>query len=193
MHIKEIPVAHLRPYEKNPRINDHVVKNLAQIIAEFGFQVPLVIDANKTIITGHTRWKAAQLLGFETVPCVVAESLTKEQAQQFRIIDNKISEKARWDYPLLQAELEEIGFDNDILSLAFDQHEMDVLTQADFNPTPAAEDPASDVKVKLIELTLTEEQYEVFRRAKDKIIKVVDEEDVTDGRALELICAEFLA
>lgn len=56
------------PYEKNPRKNDMAVDKVAQSIKEFGFKQPIVIDKNKTIIVGHTRWKAALKLNLDKVP-----------------------------------------------------------------------------------------------------------------------------
>lgn len=44
MNIIEKRLDELRPYERNPRINDISVHNVANSIREFGFKVPLVID-----------------------------------------------------------------------------------------------------------------------------------------------------
>ncbi len=88
---------------------------VANSIKEFGFRVPIVIDSDNTIVCGHTRWKASKLLNMETVPCVVADDLTEEQIKAFRIADNKVSEMAGWDFPMLDAELAEIEMlDNEI-------------------------------------------------------------------------------
>lgn len=108
MNIIEKRVKDLKPYEKNPRKNDDAVQYVANSIKEFGFRVPIVIDSNNTIVCGHTRWKASKLLNMETVPCVVADDLTEEQIKAFRIADNKVSEMAGWDFPMLDAELAEI-------------------------------------------------------------------------------------
>jgi site-specific DNA-methyltransferase (adenine-specific) len=91
------------------------VQYVANSIKEFGFRVPIVIDSDNTIVCGHTRWKASKLLNMETVPCVVADDLTEEQIKAFRIADNKVSEMAGWDFPMLDAELAEIEMlDNEI-------------------------------------------------------------------------------
>ena len=108
MNIIEKRVKDLKPYEKNPRLNDDAVKYVAESISQFGFRVPIVIDKDNNIVCGHTRWKACKLLNMETVPCVVADDLTEEQIKAFRIADNKVSEMAGWDFPMLDAELAEI-------------------------------------------------------------------------------------
>lgn len=123
MVVQNIAIVNLSPYEKNPRRNDRAVKYVAESIRKFGFRVPLVIDRHKVIVAGHTRYKAAQELGLETVPCVVADDLTEEQVRAYRLADNKVSELAQWDNDLLAAELtslaafdmSEFGFDTPLL------------------------------------------------------------------------------
>lgn len=111
MTIKEIKRTDLIPYENNPRINDAAVEAVANSIKQFGFKVPIVIDKNNVIVAGHTRHKAAELLGLEKVPCIVAADLTPEQIKAFRVADNKTAELAEWDFEKLEAELADIDFD----------------------------------------------------------------------------------
>lgn len=61
--IKYISLDSIKPYENNPRKNDEAVQYVIKSIQEFGFKVPIVIDKNNVIVTGHTRYKAAQELG----------------------------------------------------------------------------------------------------------------------------------
>jgi len=98
----------LKPYENNPRFNDDAVEYVAKSIKEFGFKVPIVLDKNNVIVAGHTRYKASIELGLEQVPCIVADDLTEEQVNAFRLADNKVSEKAEWNYELLDEELSNI-------------------------------------------------------------------------------------
>lgn len=109
MEIKEIKTDELIPYANNPRFNDGAVDKVAESIKQFGFKVPIVIDANKEIIAGHTRLKAAKELGFEKVPCIIADDLSPEQVKAFRLADNKVAEFADWDFDLLESELSGLG------------------------------------------------------------------------------------
>jgi len=77
----------IRPYERNPRINDQAVDAVAASLAEFGFRQPIVVDEDGVIIAGHTRWKAAKKLGLAKVPVHVATDLTPEQVRAYRIAD----------------------------------------------------------------------------------------------------------
>jgi len=84
----------LIPYKNNPRNNKDSIDLVANSIKEFGFKVPIIIDKNNIIVTGHTRLLAAKKLGLKTVPCISADDLTDVQIKAFRLADNKVSEKS---------------------------------------------------------------------------------------------------
>ena len=119
MNIIEMSVDDLIPYENNPRKNDEAVDKVALSISAFGFKVPIVIDKDNVIVTGHTRLKAAKKLGIKTVPCIKADDLTDEQIKAFRLADNKVSEFSEWDEEKLMKELEALG-DIDMSLYGFD-------------------------------------------------------------------------
>lgn len=122
MNIVERSLTEIQPYENNPRKNDAAVKYVAESIKQFGFKVPIVIDKNGIIVAGHTRYKAAKKLKMKTVPCIIADDLTEEQIKAFRLADNKVSEKAEWDFDLLSIEMDDL-FDFDLCALGFDDIE----------------------------------------------------------------------
>lgn len=113
------------PYENNPRHNDEAVEYVANSIREFGFKVPIIIDKNNVIVTGHTRWKASKQLGLKKVPCIRADDLTEEQIRAFRVADNKVGEIATWDYSKLEIELEDIEIDMGAFGVDFESFESD--------------------------------------------------------------------
>lgn len=108
MKIEEMAIGDIIPYENNPRKNEAAVEKVAASIHEFGFKVPIIIDAENVIVAGHTRLKAAELLQLETVPVIRADDLSEEQIKAFRLADNKTAELAEWDFARLEEELAEI-------------------------------------------------------------------------------------
>lgn len=104
-------VADIIPYENNPRNNEKAVDYVANSIKQFGFKNPIIIDKENVIVAGHTRLKAAEKLGIEEVPCIMADDLNEEQIKAFRLADNKVSEIATWDLDKLDLELEDINID----------------------------------------------------------------------------------
>ena len=125
------------PYENNPRNNDEAVEYVANSIKEFGFKVPIIVDKDNVIVSGHTRLKAAKQLGLTEVPCITAEDLTEEQIKAFRIADNKTGEKAGWDLDKLKIELEDL--DLDMTDFGFGDFEISMLTE-DMDPEPFDDD-----------------------------------------------------
>jgi hypothetical protein len=119
----------ITPYWNNPRVNDDAVEGLKKSIQEFNFLVPIVVDEEGIIVTGHTRHKASLELGLTEVPVIVAHHLNAEQIKAFRIADNRLSENAKWDEQRLSEELRQIqsmGFD--MSSTGFSVDELDCLT-----------------------------------------------------------------
>lgn len=109
MNIIKKDISAIKLYNYNPRNNDKAIDVVANSIKEFGFKVPIIIDKNNIIVTGHTRYKASIKLGLDSVPCIIADDLTEEQIKAFRIADNKTSEIATWDSELLNKELKELS------------------------------------------------------------------------------------
>lgn len=142
MKVEMMPIGAIKPYEKNPRKNDAAVDSVAKSIKEFGWQVPIVVDTDMVIICGHTRLKAAMKLGLTEVPVHVADKLTPEQIQAFRIADNKTSELAEWDYALLADELRllcDSGYDATMTGFTLEDIG-DIMAGEDV-PTDGATDP----------------------------------------------------
>ena len=143
MEIREFGIDEIKPYEKNPRKNKDSVKFVANSIKEFGFNVPIVIDADNVIVAGHTRWKAAKQLGLEKVPCIKKDDLSPAQIKAFRLADNKVGEFSQWDMDLLGDELKDLG---DVFDMGdfgfFDPMDDDAPTgdDDDFDPDKAAEE-----------------------------------------------------
>ena len=108
MLIRDLDISLVKPYERNPRHNDKAIDAVAKSIREFGWNSPIVVDCDNVIVCGHSRWRAAKQLGLATVPVYVADKLTPEQVQAYRIADNKTAELAEWNYDLLPLEIREL-------------------------------------------------------------------------------------
>lgn len=118
--------------------NDDAVDYVAKPIKEFGFKVPIIIDKDNVIVTGHTRLKAAKKLKLKEVPCILADDLTEEQIKAFRLADNKVGEYAEWDFDLLEDELD------DILNIDMEEFGFDIEEQEE-EETEIAEDEVPEV------------------------------------------------
>lgn len=153
----------LKPYRSNPRVNDRAVEVVAQSIQEFGFKNPIIVDANNVIIAGHTRFRASKRLGLEEVPVIVASDLTEEQANAFRIMDNKSSEFAEWDYEMLIQEINELrSSDYDVELTGFTEIEIDDILDTMAEDTAKAEAKKETPEQEFTPELLEEHQYVVL-------------------------------
>ena len=108
MEIELIDIDKIKPYFNNPRKNKSAIEYVKNSIEEFGFKVPITIDEDYVIITGHTRYEASKLLKLKMIPCIIVRDLSKEKVKAFRLADNKVAEFAKWDYDKLEEELKNI-------------------------------------------------------------------------------------
>jgi DNA modification methylase len=146
MLIELRPLDSITPYDKNPRRNDGAVEAVAQSLREYKVRQPIVVDRDGVIVVGHTRWKAAKMLGMTEFPVHVAHDLTPEQARAYRIADNQTATIAEWDMELLPLELAELkdlgvdlsllGFDDDTLKELLAPKGTEGLADADDTPEP---------------------------------------------------------
>jgi DNA modification methylase len=123
------PIDRLLPYAANARTHpDEQVAQIAGSIAEFGFNVPCLVDERGILIAGHGRVLGAKRLGLQQVPVIRLGHLTDAQARAFRLADNRIALNAGWDEEMLSAELDRLKEDGvDLSLLGFAEDELDRL------------------------------------------------------------------
>ena len=152
MKIETADINTIKPYENNPRkLKDSAIDKVAMSLKEYGFRQPIVVDKDRIIVVGHTRYRASKKLGFKEVPITIADNLTPEQINAYRIADNRTAEESEWDSELLKMEikdLEDKDFKLDLLGFNEDQlndmlfEEKQGLTDEDEVPE-APEEPIS--------------------------------------------------
>ena len=136
----------LKPDPANPRRHSKKqVRQIADSIKVFEFNVPILIDRHGNVIAGHGRLLAAQELGWTEVPTLCLDHLTPAQVRAFRIADNKLTENADWDDRLLAQQLKDLsllGLDFSLELTGFEMAEIDLrILSLDDIPEPA-DDPA---------------------------------------------------
>jgi len=126
MQIEQVLVEKLIPYVNNSRTHsEEQVAQIAASIREFGFNNPVLIDKDDTIIAGHGRIQAARKLRLAEVPCVRLEHLTETQRKAYIIADNRLALNAGWNEELLTIELNDLLADGfALVILGFDSDEL---------------------------------------------------------------------
>lgn len=124
--LEHMPPKDLTPYDLNAKKHDkNQVAKIAQAIARFGFDQPIVVDRNGVIIKGHGRRLAAIELGLKTVPVWVRRDLTPDEVRAARLADNRVA-LSDLDTELLRADLSTM--ESDLLGGIFDDKEIDFGT-----------------------------------------------------------------
>jgi site-specific DNA-methyltransferase (adenine-specific) len=145
--IEKIGIDKLIPYARNARTHsDEQVAQIAASIREFGFNNPVLIADDNSIIAGHGRVMAARKLNLSEVPCIRLSHLSETQRKAYILADNKLALNAGWENNLLSVELEELvnsGFD--ISLTGFTQEEMDALKPVEVTEGLTDEDETPEV------------------------------------------------
>lgn len=149
-HIKEfikLNIDSIKPYGRNPRKNDKAVEAVIKSINSTGYISPVIIDENNEILAGHTRVKGLKKIGKTEIDVLRVTGLTKEQKDDYRILDNKTGEVAEWDFDILMED-----FDKDhLLDLGFSIKDLPMDDTVEDEAPPVPEIPKT-VKGDLYEL-----------------------------------------
>ena len=141
MNVQDIKITLIKPYKKNAKKHTETqIANVAESIRQFGWAQPIVVDKDYTIIIGHCRYSAAERLGLETVPVVVASELTAEQVRKLRNLDNKLNE-SEWDFDLLKDDILDLDFSDFDIDWGIEDNDVITVIEEDEAPEVDKENP----------------------------------------------------
>jgi DNA modification methylase len=139
-------IEEIKPDPANARQHSRKqIRQLASSIATFGFNVPVLVDAELNAIAGHCRLAACHALGLAEVPTLCLDHLSRAQARAFMIADNRLTEIASWDDRLLAQQLKDLslaGLDFSLEVTGFEMAEIDLRIESLEHPPEADDDPA---------------------------------------------------
>ena len=143
-------IAELKPDPNNPRMHSpRQIRQIARSIEAFGFNVPVLIDAEHKVIAGHGRLLALQQLGRSEVPTIRLEHLSSAQTRAFMIADNRLTENSTWDERLLAQQLQELSLldlDFSLEATGFELGEIDLRIEGLQSGSEYEEDPADELQ-----------------------------------------------
>lgn len=189
----------LVPYARNSRThNDEQVAQIAASIKEWGFTNPVLIEPDGGIIAGHGRVMAAQRLGLDEVPCVIAEGWTEAQKRAYVIADNKLALNAGWDEEALRIEFDELKtMDFNIQATGFSIDEVQALDFESGDEVGMPDLPNGDKEpYQQKTFTLHDEQAAIVNDAvtlaRTNPLSDTGLNENSNGNALALICQQWL-
>lgn len=153
LEVKYLPLEKLDEYEGNAKIHTpEQIQQIADSIKEFGFNDPIGIDEDGTIIEGHGRYLASKLMGLKEVPTISLAHMNGPQQKAYILAHNQLTLQTGFDMELLEAEIASImdedeslvelmGFSDDELNEinCGIEEEVDIQGETDEEDTPELE------------------------------------------------------
>lgn len=164
-----VKMADITPYENNPRNNEAAIGDVIASIKQCENLDPIEIDEGGVILSGHTRYEALKRLGYEETEVVKYEGLTEEQKTKYRLLANKIGEKATWDFNKLAVELEGLDFEG--YDFGFEGLDLDASDFGEEFSLPDGDQP----EIRTMTFTLHEEQQRLIEEALEAV-----KDDITE-------------
>ena len=190
--IELININDVIPNEYNPKKKDtHEYKNVVKSIARNGLKQFIFIreeDGQKIIVDGEQRWTAAKELGYSQIYVYNLGEISEEEAKALTI----------WfevQVPFDDIELAPIAIElsKSNIELPFTSKEMNVfaeLAQVDFSDFGDEEPLETPEKMVTLTVQMSKEQFDAV---KNKMKEIISEQNVSEGRALELLVADGIA
>lgn len=202
-NIKVVPIDQVQPNGYNPKDKETPeYEKVKESLRVKGLRLPIVVREYEDkpnfyhIIDGEQRWTAAKDLGFVDVLIYSEGVVTDQEAKELTIwYEQKV--------PFNELELAKLVVSMqadfpDNLVLPFTDEEMARMQElVKFNWDDYGDDKIDDTlgdkdtgELRTLSVIMSEDQYDVVIKAMDK---VKEGTEISDARALELICADYLA
>lgn len=219
MQIEKVKIADLLEYKNNAKEHPQwQIDQIVESIEKFGFNDPIAIDENNTIIEGHGRLYALQEMGADEVECIRLSHLGENEKKAYILAHNKLTMNTEFDADLLAQELGEIeGID--MSSFGFLLDPIIEVVEDDFDdesvieqPEPIAKlgdvyqlgehflmcgDSTDFIAVKklcgeaLMDLLVTDPPYNVAYEGKTEDALTIENDNMDDAKFREFLKAAF--
>ena len=180
---------------------NHDVPAIAHSFETHGQQMPIVVDSNAIVRAGNGRLKAVRHLGWTHIAAVPSDITDPDQLNMFGITDNRTGELSSWEPEQLSKTLKELS---EKFSLAdtglWKDHELGPMLDVGWTPPESKQQedagksenaaPGPDMGSPVM---LTVDQRLTVDRAIEKVREMEDGAAMSEGRAIELVCGDFLA
>lgn len=145
------PLTWFQPYAQNPKLHpERQLEVLESSLREYGWTYPILARSSGEVIAGHGRLLAAQRLGLETAPVIIADHLSEEQVRAYRLVDNRSAELGEWGKPDLSAEIRALAAEGvSLAGLGFSHDDLKALMGTKV-PGGTPLDPEHDYTRKIV-------------------------------------------
>lgn len=191
--LKKVPIEQVKPNGWNPKDKDtKEYKQVLRSIQQNGLRDPVVVRElgkdSYEVVDGEQRYTAATELGYSEIYIYNEGKMTDKEAKALTIWYQVQVPFNEVDLSHLVVELDELG-----MELPYSEAQIaDFKNMAafDFDNFDKDDNPPDDMEFKSLNLKLGAEAFEIVMKA---IKQVQEENDCSEARAIELICADYLA
>lgn len=182
LKIEMVELAKIKQYGNNAKLHpESQIKQIAKSIEEFGFNDPIAIDENNTIIEGHGRYLAAMLLKMDKIPAIKLSHLSEAKRKAYILIHNNLTMITGFDENLIQQQINEIcdsDLDFEMSDFGFLQKEIETINETNSESRGA--------------FSLDEPDFFKEKDEKQKITIVIEKRDLSKLKAkLDLILKDM--
>lgn len=132
LHTEYLPAASLTPMLGTPRVHPKSqIRALTKSFEAFGQVLPILIDGENRIISGHAQWEVAKRLGLAEVMAIRVEHLSEPQVKALMVALNRLGDLSKWDERALSTillDLHALDLDFDIEATGFAEIEIELIT-----------------------------------------------------------------
>lgn len=156
LSIEYVPIGQIQTDPLNPREHKkRHIRLLANNILAFGFNVPVGVDAELRLLSGHGRLAAAKLAGLTEIPVIFLHHLDQHQRRAFMIADNRLHDLSNWHDAnlatiLLELSEAELSFDIEVVGFSVGEIDLRVTTPADEEMARDEDQPAAGPAVAVL-------------------------------------------
>lgn len=152
------PISELKAFPGNARTHSKKqIQQIARSIKQFGFNNPVLVGDDDTIIAGHGRVAAAELVGMAEVPTIKLSHLNAAERRAYVLADNKLAQNAGWDSEVLALEMQSlIDLDFDLSLTGFETVEIDQVLDDWAASSSLEEEQSEDQIPELAEQVVTQ-------------------------------------
>lgn len=192
VNIKDVRVNTWNPKDKDTE----EYKIVKQSLEKKGLRLPVVVRENNgfEIIDGEQRYTAWKELGNEKILIYNEGKLSDQEARELTIW---YEQKVPFNEIDLAKLVTEMNLEYEDLVLPYTDLELKEMKElADFDWDKYEdnyEDDSEEDGFKTLSVHCTDEQYKIIMEAIDKVKEQTQDIDTSNNRALELICADYLA
>ncbi len=191
----------IRPNDYNPKDKEtEEYKKVKESIEKNGLRLPIVVREisgveGYEIIDGEQRWRVCKELNFEKVIIYNEGNLNDQRAKELTIW---YQQQVPFNEILLAKLVTEMASSYKDLALPFSEEEvleMKELVNFDWDnfKNNSEVDFGKENETKTLSLTLQADQYEVIMQAIASVKKEAENNELSNERALELLCSDYLA